>query len=237
MGGRKCYDYLHGYEEVCAWCNHQEVLAGGDVTWERRFAKNNKTYQLFDSQMKNDDGSLSKMEIFIDITERKQAEAELKESESRFRTLYSTMAQGVVYQDAKGRILRANQAAERMLGLSPDQMQGQASMFSRWRAVREDGSPFPDDEHPAMIALRTGKPVHGVTMGIAHHDDEDYRWVIIDAIPQEEGGEGVVYTTFSDITERKQAEVRQKELVEQLSQAQKMESVGRLAGGGGPRLQ
>ena len=68
-------------------------------------------------------------------------------------------------------------------------------------------------------------------MGIFHPIDQDYRWILIDAIPLDEGGEDVVYTTFSDITERKRAEVRQKELIEQLSQAQKMESVGRLAGG------
>jgi PAS domain S-box-containing protein len=49
---------------------------------------------------------------------------ELEASEVRYRTLFETMAQGVVYQDGEGRIISANPAAERILGLTTDQMRG-----------------------------------------------------------------------------------------------------------------
>jgi PAS domain S-box-containing protein len=52
------------------------------------------------------------------ITERTRAEEALKLSEEKYRTLFETMAQGVVYQDADGRIISANPAAERILGLT-----------------------------------------------------------------------------------------------------------------------
>jgi len=52
---------------------------------------------------------------------------------------------GIVFQNKEGKILAANPAAERILGLSLDQMQGVTSTDPRWRAVREDGSPFPGE--------------------------------------------------------------------------------------------
>ena len=93
--------------------------------------------------------------IVHDVTERKQAEQALRVSEEKHRTLFETMTQGVVHQDAQGHIVSANPAAERILGLSRDQILGRASRDPRWRAVREDGSDFPGDLHPAMVALRT----------------------------------------------------------------------------------
>lgn|GEM_PF-1103444 len=126
-----------------------------------------------------------------------------------YRALFETMAQGVVFQDADGHITDANPAAQRILGLSLDQMQGRTSRDPRWKAVREDGSDFPGDEHPSMVALRTGEPVNDVTMGVFNPDDDAYRWISIDAVPLVPPGSDAptgVYTTFEDITAQRQAE-------------------------------
>ncbi len=146
----------------------------------------------------------------IDITERKKVEAALQENEERFRTLFETMAQGVVYQDAKGKIVDANMAAERILGLTLDQMRGKTFLEPRLRAIREDGTDFPADEHPSLISLQTGKPVTGVLMGIYHPTAEEYRWIIVHAVPQCKPGQSKpfqVYITFTDITRQRQAEI------------------------------
>jgi len=92
-----------------------------------------------------------------DITKRKQAEETIRESEKKFRTLYETMSQGVVYQDATGAIIHTNPAAERILGLNMEQLQGRRSTDPRWHTIHEDGSTFTADTHPAMIAIATGK--------------------------------------------------------------------------------
>jgi PAS domain S-box-containing protein len=148
-------------------------------------------------------------EIVRDITERKQAEDALRESEEKYRTLFETMAQGVVYQSADGKIFSANHAAERILGLTLDQMQGRTSMDPRWKAIHEDGSDFPGETHPAIIALKTGKEVKDVVMGVFNPGDEQYHWISIYATPQFRPGESKryqVYTTFADITERRRTE-------------------------------
>lgn len=147
--------------------------------------------------------------FFQDITDRKKAEIALRESEDQFRTLFETMAQGVVYQDADGKIISANPSAQRILGLTLDQMLGISSVDPSWRAIHEDGTIFKGEDHPAMIALKTGKEVKNVIMGVARPDNETFCWINICATPQFKPGNTVpfqVYTTFDDITIQRLAE-------------------------------
>jgi PAS domain-containing protein len=115
------------------------------------------------------------------ITERKRMEQALAESEREHRTLFETMAQGVVYQDAEGQIIDANPAAQRILGLTLDQMQGRTSTDPRWRAIHPDGSAFAGDTHPSMVALQTGRQVRNVVMGVYSPRNEAYTWININA--------------------------------------------------------
>lgn len=109
-----------------------------------------------------------------DITELYDAK---QEAEGRYQDLFETMTQGVVYQDTRGRIIAANPAAEYLLGLSLDQLQGRDSVDPRWRALKEDGSPLSGEDHPPMIALRTGKVVSDVVMAVYNPQDDAYRWL------------------------------------------------------------
>jgi len=160
--------------------------------------------------LKDDDKKIIGFTVMIqEITEHKRAEEALRQSEGKYRILFETMAQGVVYQSADGKIFSANSAAERMLGLTLDQMQGRTSMDPRWKAIHEDGSDFPGETHPAIIALKTGKEVKDAVMGVFNPGDEQYHWINIYATPQFRPGESKpyqVYTTFADITERKRTE-------------------------------
>jgi two-component system cell cycle sensor histidine kinase/response regulator CckA len=139
----------------------------------------------------------------------KAGEASLNESENKYRFLFETMAQGVVYHASDGKIINANPAAQRILGLALDQIQGRNSLDSSWNAIHEDGSPYQEETYPAMVALQTGKPVFHSVMGVIKPHDDKYLWIDMDAIPQFRPGEDKpyqVYAAFVDITERKQAE-------------------------------
>ena len=147
--------------------------------------------------------------VFDVITERKQWEKTLRESEEKHRRLFETMAQGVVYQAADGRIISANPAAERILGLTLDQMMGKTSMDPGWKAVREDGADLDGQDHPAMVALRTGKPVEQFIMGVFNPRTSTHSWLSVTAIPILQPGEKTpsqVYTTFDEITEHRRVE-------------------------------
>ncbi len=130
-------------------------------------------------------------------------------AEERYRSLFESMTQGVVYQDADGKVISANHAAEVMLGVSLEQMQGRTSGDPRWRTIREDGTEFPGETHPAMVALRTGVPVENVVLGVFNPTLNEYRWLRVDAVPQfrpREKKPYQVYALFDDITVRKRAE-------------------------------
>ncbi len=126
-----------------------------------------------------------------------------------YQNLMDTMALGVVYQDANGKIIFANPAAEGVLGLTLDQMTGRTSMDPRWKAVQEDGSDFSGESHPAMVALKTGKSVEDVIMGVFNPELDAYRWLNVNAVPEFKPGEPKpfqVYTIFEDMTARRNAE-------------------------------
>jgi PAS domain S-box-containing protein len=161
-------------------------------------------------EYKNEQAILS---INRDITDRKQSERALRQSEERYRNLFETMTQGVIYQAEDGRIISANPAAEHLLGLTINQLRGLSSKDPRWRALKEDGSDFPGEEHPAMIALKTGIPVRSKVMGVYNPKIKDHKWLLVDAIPEFLPGAEKphqVFTTFSDITPLRHAEKIQK---------------------------
>ncbi|MCZ0899374.1 diguanylate cyclase, partial [Microcoleus sp. HI-ES] len=134
--------------------------------------------------------------------------SQLQESEERYRSVITSMTEGIVLQLADGQITTCNASAERIIGLTPEQMMGRTSIDLDWRTVREDGSPFPGQQHPATITLQTGKPLSNVVMGI-HKSDKTLTWISINSQPLFQMNQSQPYgvvTTFADITERKQAE-------------------------------
>jgi len=154
--------------------------------------------------------------ITQDIDERKLAEEALRRSEERHRVLAETMLQGVIHYDADGKIIVMNQAAEHILGKNLKQFSNRRSVEPEHPAIRENGEPFPDLEHPSMVALRTGQTVRNASMGVFNPRIGAYRWIRVDAVPVFSQGATLpseVYSVFEDITERRQAEtaLREKE--------------------------
>jgi PAS domain S-box-containing protein len=144
----------------------------------------------------------------VRVDELESLQHSLAESERRYRSLIAALSEGVVLQQADGKIVTFNQAALDILGLSDQQIQGRTSFDPGWRTVRENGQPFPPEDHPAMTTLRTGLPLRDVRMGV-HRGDGSLVWISINSQPlfgdQAPRPEAVV-TSFSDVTARLQAE-------------------------------
>ena len=163
------------------------------------------------------------------VLKQRQAAAALRESETKFRFLFDTMTQGVVLQDPGGRIIEANRGAADLFGVSMDQLLGKTTHDPLWNVVHEDRSPAAVDDLPSTIALRTGQPVSGVTLGFHPPETGFVRWFMISSVPRFRKGEDKPYltmTTFTDVTERKRTEEELSRLAGLLDQTQSLAKVG-----------
>ncbi len=141
--------------------------------------------------------------VVTNIDEQVHAQAALRESEARYKSVVNAMSEGVVLQAQDGTIQACNPAAEHIVGLTADQMMGRTSLDPIWRSVREDGSPFPGETHPTRVTLRTGKPQSNIIMGI-YKPDNSLSWVSVNSRPiftNDSQLPSSVVVTFVDITE------------------------------------
>ena len=75
--GETCYEYLYNLTSPCENCNHDKVLQGEACIQVWESDKNGKLYEVYDIPLKNTNGSISRLEVFLDITDKKKAEDEL----------------------------------------------------------------------------------------------------------------------------------------------------------------
>jgi PAS domain S-box-containing protein len=137
-----------------------------------------------------------------------KAAAALGASEERYASVVAALAEGIVFMNADGGLEASNSSAERILGLTTEQLAGRTTFDPRWRAVHEDGSPFPGDTHPIAVTLATGQPHANVIMGV-HKPSGELTWISINSQPLFRPGATQPYAavaSFSDITQRKHAE-------------------------------
>jgi two-component system, sensor histidine kinase and response regulator len=142
------------------------------------------------------------------VLKQQRAEAALRESEERYRSVITAMQEGVVLLGADGCIRACNASAERTLGLSAEQIMGRTTFDPRWQAIHEDGSAFPGEAHPVTVTLRTGRACSNVVMGVRKPNGE-LTWISINSQPLLHGNEPTPYAvvaSFSDITQRKNTE-------------------------------
>jgi PAS domain-containing protein len=125
----------------------------------------------------------------VDVTHLREAEQARRESEERYANLFHIMSQAVIYLDGEGVVLSANPAAEKLLGLTIDEMRGRRRADLWWRATKEDGTPISLDEFPSMVALRNGSERHDVVLRIWNAWTEEPPWVSTDVIPRVKAGD------------------------------------------------
>ena len=107
----------------------------------------------------------------------------------QYQILFNTMAQGAFYQMADGSLVDVNPAALELLGLDHDQFLGRTSCHPEWRIITQDGTELTPDQHPSLVALRTGEPVKDYVLGVYNPWRQGFVWMNVNATPLFHEGE------------------------------------------------
>jgi len=168
--------------------------------------------------------------IIRDISERKRAEEALRGSEHRQRLVLEHLPVGVWFSDQTGTILEGNEAGRRIWAGARYVGIPQYGEYKGWWA--DTGKPIAAEEWALARAVRLGETSLNEEINIECFDGSR-KTIYNSAVPiRDESGSIVgALVVNEDITDRKRAEAALAQSRAQLLQAQKMEAVGRLAGG------
>lgn len=144
-------------------------------------------------------------------------------------TLLDNIVEGVLLQDAGGRVIASNPAARRILGLSAAQLHGQT--LSRMRSARRpEGGDWSAQERPTAATVRNGAGVRGQIVGV-HVNSTELRWLSVntDPVMHPSGEVEYVVSSIRDVTAQHAAA-----LVEQEAARERTERIQQVLDEGGP---
>jgi len=160
--------------------------------------------------------------VFRDITERRQAERELRQAHDQLAVILRGITDGITVQDRSGTLVYANDAAARLSGFATAaEMLGTPprEILGRFEMLDADGAPFPFDQLPGRLALRGEPgPDREIRFRALPSGVERYSLVHASPIYDEHGSVVLAVNIFRDITTQKR-EQRSQRFLSQASAA------------------
>lgn len=215
--GDTCYHAYKGRMEKCPQCPVENTFQTGEsfTSEESGFDANGEPrhWLVTSSPIKNAEGEVvAAMELCLDITSRKQLEADLEKSERKYQAIFRNIPNPVfVLQEADLLILDCNESVSLVYGFNKDELVGTSFLTL-----------FPEEDRESFRNKITSKNMHDRVIHLAK--DGRRLFVTIRVSPSECSGLDVLLVTTSDMTKRLETE-------QQLIQASKMATLGEMATG------
>lgn len=167
-------------------------------------------------------------QLEMELAERKQIEAVLRDSEMRFRTLFEQSIDAIAIMESFPPAFRyVNPAFVQLFGYTEEEVR-ELTGERIWSLVH------PEDLPMVQASLKRRMELQETSVSYEFRivrKDGEFRWVEAIGHRTQMGEKTINFSIYRDITSRKNAEEEQRQMEMKLQQAQKMESIGRLAGG------
>ena len=173
--------------------------------------------EVSSSSVRDDQGRFAYgVRVLQDVTESRRMQREIEANEHRLRELLEFLPAAIYTTDAEGRITFYNEAAVKLAGRKP--ALGSDSWCVSWKLYWPDGTPMPHEDCPMAVALRENRAVRGGE-AVAERPDGSRVPFVPYPTPLRDGDGNLVgaINMLVDISDRKEAEARQKVLIDELN--------------------
>jgi diguanylate cyclase (GGDEF)-like protein/PAS domain S-box-containing protein len=213
--GKKCYKiFQEGQDGPCSYCTNEHLIIDGKpgppVIRDFRNTKTGRWYHCIDKAIQWPDGRYVRVEIAIDITERKKGEVELRDSERFLNMVFESINDPFNIIGSDYRIKRANESYARMRGKRVYEIIGKRCyevLYNR-RTICEDCS--------IKVTFDSGKPVTKEKLLVLQSGSNVWIEIFTYPLLDENGKISGVIEYTRDITKRKKAEAERDILVDRL---------------------
>ena len=225
--GSVCHRFFEGRDRPCEHCPTMKAFATGEVVRADRYNEiSDRWFHIISQPIKGQSGEvLQVLEGITDITLTKAGEEALQASAAFLNALMETLPVPVFYKDREGRYLGVNKAFEDFLGRSADDFIGKTVFETSPPEIAEQYH-LKDEE----LFLQPGKQMY--EWRVKRGDGQERDVVFYKAtFTDRKGTVAGLVGGILDITERLRAEADRKRMEARAQRVEKMEAVGRLAGG------
>lgn len=138
----------------------------------------------------NDDSSI------VDVIDN------LIKTEAKFKAVFHSLVEGVSFFDTEGNVDEINDSVTEITGYTRKELTNE----TRSAIVNIDGDRYPSDNRPGIVALKSGRPIKNVELGMRTKNGE-YRWILVNAQPVSVNDKLIgSVSSFIDITDHKKEE-------------------------------
>lgn len=143
-----------------------------------------------------------------DISERRNQDKIIRESEDKFKLLYDSLTQGVILHAKNGDIIDLNPSAAEIFSLDRNDVFGKNSFSETWLLHNENGNKIGRADYPLFKVVDTKKPIYNKELWVENINTHKQLWISVSIIPQlnENGEIKQIWSIVENINDRKQWE-------------------------------
>lgn len=159
---------------------------------------------------------------------------QLRISETEKRMILHSMSDGLTLQNYERKILSANPAALKILGVSKETLFQGKGPLKDFLFFDESGQNLDPVNFPSNVAFRTSAPIRNFLMGVENTTTKEKKWLNVSSVPLFQNNEKLpkaTLTSFQDVTDLRKAQNQLIDSQMQMAQASKLTSLGEMASG------